>query len=91
MLWNSDSLSHSSKRNVAIWLSLTFQAGVINAGGVLACHRFVLGSMLSSFIYLSAHYWGFIIPFLISGTLWIISLGFFRNSMQGIRKTKLAS
>jgi uncharacterized membrane protein YoaK (UPF0700 family) len=41
MFSNPDNLSHFSKRNAAIWLSLAFQAGVINAGGVLACHRFV--------------------------------------------------
>jgi uncharacterized membrane protein YoaK (UPF0700 family) len=41
MFSNPDHLSHYSRRNVGIWLSLAFQAGVINAGGVLACHRFV--------------------------------------------------
>lgn len=34
-------LSHYSKSNVAIWLSMAFQAGAINTGGYLACHRFV--------------------------------------------------
>lgn len=34
-------LSHYSLSNVVIWLSLAFQAGAINAGGYLACHRFV--------------------------------------------------
>lgn len=37
----SQSLSYFSKSNVAIWLSLAFQAGTINAGGFLACHSFV--------------------------------------------------
>lgn len=34
-------LSHYSRANVAIWLSMAFQAGTINTGGFLACHRFV--------------------------------------------------
>lgn len=34
-------LSHYSKSNVAIWLSMAFQAGAINTGGYLSCHRFV--------------------------------------------------
>ncbi|KHD89661.1 MAG: hypothetical protein OM95_02590 [Bdellovibrio sp. ArHS] len=34
-------LSHFSRSNVTIWLSMAFQAGAINAGGYLACHRFV--------------------------------------------------
>lgn len=41
---NSSSLSDFSidtRRNRVIWFSLAFQAGWINAGGFLACHRFV--------------------------------------------------
>lgn len=34
-------LSHFSKSNVIIWLALAFQAGSINTGGYLSCHRFV--------------------------------------------------
>lgn len=34
-------LSHYSPANVAIWLTMAFQAGAINTGGYLACHRFV--------------------------------------------------
>ncbi|WP_415063824.1 YoaK family protein [Bdellovibrio sp.] len=34
-------LSHYSHSNVAIWLSMAFQAGAINTGGYLSCHRFV--------------------------------------------------
>lgn len=34
-------LSHFSRSNVTIWLSMAFQAGAINTGGYLACHRFV--------------------------------------------------
>lgn len=36
-----ETLSHLSPPNVAIWLSMAFQAGTINTGGYLACHRFV--------------------------------------------------
>lgn len=36
-----DHLSYFSRRNVAIWLALAFQGGTINAGGFLACGRFV--------------------------------------------------
>lgn len=32
---------HLSRRNVYIWFLLAFQAGAINAGGFVACHRFV--------------------------------------------------
>lgn len=41
MFSSPDNLSHYSVRNASIWLALAFQAGVVNAGGVLACHRFV--------------------------------------------------
>lgn len=34
-------LSHFSRANVTIWLTMAFQAGAINTGGYLACHRFV--------------------------------------------------
>lgn len=34
-------LTQFSKLNVVIWSTLAFQAGGINAGGFLACHRFV--------------------------------------------------
>lgn len=34
-------LSHYSLSNVTIWLTMAFQAGAINTGGYLACHRFV--------------------------------------------------
>ncbi len=34
-------LSQYSRLNFALWLALSFQAGFINVGGFLACHRFV--------------------------------------------------
>lgn len=37
----SASIAQFNRQNVLIWLSMAFQAGVINAGGFLACHRFV--------------------------------------------------
>lgn len=37
----SQTLSHYSRGNAIIWLSLAFQAGSINAGALLACHKFV--------------------------------------------------
>lgn len=41
MFSGSSSLSYYSPKNMAIWLSMAFQAGAINSGGFLACHRFV--------------------------------------------------
>lgn len=41
MLSQGFSLDHFSRLNFLIWCSLAFQAGSINAGGYLACHRFV--------------------------------------------------
>lgn len=41
MLSQGFSLGHFSRLNFLIWCSLAFQAGAINAGGFLACHRFV--------------------------------------------------
>ena len=41
---NTSTLSDFSidtRRNRVIWFTLAFQAGWINAGGFLACHRFV--------------------------------------------------
>ena len=37
----SQTLSHYTRGNVVVWLSLAFQAGSINAGALLACHKFV--------------------------------------------------
>jgi uncharacterized membrane protein YoaK (UPF0700 family) len=41
MLSGSPSISHFNSRNIAIWFSMAFQGGAINAGGFIACHRFV--------------------------------------------------
>lgn len=41
MFSGKENLSTYSPRNMAIWFSLAFQAGTINIGGYLACHRFV--------------------------------------------------
>ncbi len=41
MLYGNQSISQYSKSNVAIWMMMAFQAGVLNIGGFLACHRFV--------------------------------------------------
>ena len=36
-----NTLGQFNRKNLSIWLLMCFQAGVINAGGFLACHRFV--------------------------------------------------
>ncbi|MBC7713639.1 MAG: DUF1275 domain-containing protein [Rhizobacter sp.] len=41
MLYGNDSISYYSKSNVSIWMLLAFQAGLLNIGGFMACHRFV--------------------------------------------------
>lgn len=41
MFSNNKTLSHYSAKNMIIWGSMAFQAGSINIGGYLACHRFV--------------------------------------------------
>lgn len=41
MLFGNESISHYSKNNVSIWMLMAFQAGVLNIGGFMACHRFV--------------------------------------------------
>lgn len=41
MFFSNLNLATFSRLHLAIWLSLAFQAGAINAGGFLACHRFV--------------------------------------------------
>lgn len=38
---SGETLSKHTPRNWAIWWTLAFQAGAINTGGYLACHRFV--------------------------------------------------
>lgn len=41
MLYGNESISYYSKSNVSIWMLMAFQAGVLNIGGFMACHRFV--------------------------------------------------
>lgn len=41
MLHNSESISSYSRSNIAIWMVMAFQAGLLNMGGFMACHRFV--------------------------------------------------
>lgn len=41
MLYGNESISHYSKSNVTIWMTMAFQAGMLNIGGFMACHRFV--------------------------------------------------
>ena len=41
MLFGSESISAYSRPNVVIWMILALQAGLLNIGGLLACHSFV--------------------------------------------------
>ncbi len=41
MLFGSESISAYNRGNVSIWMILAFQAGLLNVGGLLACHSFV--------------------------------------------------
>lgn len=41
MLYGNESISYYSKGNVSIWMLMAFQAGLLNIGGFMACHRFV--------------------------------------------------
>ncbi|WP_413561212.1 YoaK family protein [Bdellovibrio sp. HCB209] len=41
MLYGNESISHYTRSNILIWMLMAFQAGVLNMGGFLACHRFV--------------------------------------------------
>ncbi len=41
MLYGNASISHYTKSNISIWMLMAFQAGLINIGGFMACHRFV--------------------------------------------------
>jgi uncharacterized membrane protein YoaK (UPF0700 family) len=41
VLYGNESISHYSRSNVSIWMLMAFQAGMINVGGFMACHRFV--------------------------------------------------
>lgn len=41
MFADSQNLSHYNRRNMIVWFLMAVQAGAINAGGFLACNRFV--------------------------------------------------
>ncbi len=41
MLFGNESISHYTRSNITVWMSLAFQAGILNIGGFMACHRFV--------------------------------------------------
>lgn len=41
MLHGNQTISHYSRGNVLVWFSMAFQAGALNVGGFMACHRFV--------------------------------------------------
>ncbi|WP_413294238.1 YoaK family protein [Bdellovibrio sp. HCB185ZH] len=41
MLYGNESISHYTRSNILIWMLMAFQAGVLNMGGFMACHRFV--------------------------------------------------
>jgi uncharacterized membrane protein YoaK (UPF0700 family) len=41
VLYGNESISTYTRSNVLIWMTLAFQAGILNIGGLLACHSFV--------------------------------------------------
>lgn len=41
MIFGNESISEYSKSNLAIWMAMGFQAGLLNVGGFMACHQFV--------------------------------------------------
>lgn len=41
MLYGNGSISHFTRSNITVWMLMSFQAGLLNIGGFLACHRFV--------------------------------------------------
>lgn len=41
MFSGNQAISYYTPRNVIIWMSMAFQAGMLNVGGFMACHRFV--------------------------------------------------
>lgn len=41
MIFGNESISTYTRSNMAIWMILAFQAGLLNIGGFLACHSFV--------------------------------------------------
>ncbi len=41
MIYGNTTISHYKQSNVIVWMLMAFQAGVLNIGGFMACHRFV--------------------------------------------------
>ncbi len=41
MLFGNESMSKYTPGNITVWMAMAFQAGLINIGAFLACHRFV--------------------------------------------------
>ncbi len=41
MLYGNETISHYTRSNYFVWLTMAFQAGFLNTGGFMACHRFV--------------------------------------------------
>lgn len=41
MIYDNQSISYRNKENIAAWMLMAFQAGSLNIGGFMACHRFV--------------------------------------------------
>lgn len=41
MLFGNETISEYTPTNVGIWMTMAFQAGLLNMGGFMACHRFV--------------------------------------------------
>ena len=41
MIFGSENISAYTRSNMAIWMVMAFQAGLLNIGGLMACHSFV--------------------------------------------------
>lgn len=41
MLYGNQTIATYTPSNISVWMALAFQAGVLNIGGFMACHRFV--------------------------------------------------
>lgn len=41
VIFGNETISTYTRSNVAIWMALAFQAGLLNMGGYMACHTFV--------------------------------------------------
>ncbi len=41
MLSGNESISHYTPANILVWMVMAFQAGILNIGGFMTCHRFV--------------------------------------------------